>query len=144
MSFYGNIVNYFSAAFKRFKFRNNTENKNSEEYNNVEALLSQDELYFDSTSENYIEYHYKENQETGTKTVDMQLNVNALDEKKVERIIINSLPENNEYPSSYEISSQTTENSEIKKCGEIKYYAKYDENTGNLYIPFIHVKEETE
>lgn len=142
MSFYGNIVNYFSAAFKRFKFRNNTENKDSDNYNNVEALLSQDELYFDSTSENYIEYHYSEN----PKTINMKLNVNALDKKKVEEIIINSLPENNDYPSSYEISSKTTtdENGEIKKCGEIKYYAKYDENTGNLYLPFIHFKEATE
>lgn len=149
MGFYGNIVNYFSAAFKKFKFRDNTtaEKREAEEslYNEVEAALSQDELIFESSNENFIEYHYKEEpseeNDRMIKTMDMQLNVEALREDSTVDIVPQGTEE---YPEAYKIYQDNGENGEHLDRGEIKYYAKYNPNTGNLFIPFIHIKEETE
>ena len=86
MWFYGNIVNYFSAAFKKFKFKsayvknNDTKEYESKEDLIVEALLSQDELIYESGSDNKIEFYYDETAEGDRtiKTMDMRLNVEQL------------------------------------------------------------------
>lgn len=144
MSFYGNIVNYFSAAFKKFKFLNrvvNNEGKLDKESSEVEALLSQDVLTFDSTTDNYIRFIATED-ENNNKTIDMQLNIDALRKDST----VGVMPQGEEnYPSYYEIYQlEKDENGNSLKRGEIKYYAKYNSNNGNLYIPFIYFKEETE
>lgn len=155
MSFYGNIVNYFSAAFKKFKYAKifyskgkktddspGLEEEIKENYP-VEAALSQDELIFDSKSENFIEYHYNEYAEADriVKTMDMQLNVEALREDSTVDIV----PQGEDgYPNSYKIYQDNGNEGEHLERGEIKYYAKYNSNNGNLYIPFIYFKEETE
>ena len=148
MSFYGNIVNYFSAAFKKFNFKKVFYSEGEleleetiEENYPVEATLSQDELIFDSTSENYIEYHYNERKENDRviKTMDMQLNVEALREDST----VDVVPQGEDnYPNFYEIYQDNGNGGNHLKRGEIKYHAKYNSSTGNLYIPFIYVKEE--
>jgi hypothetical protein len=71
----------------------------------------------------------------------MQLNVEALREDSTVKIV----PRGEEnYRSFYEIHQlEKDENNNTLKRGEIKYYAKYNSSTGNLYIPFIYIKEET-
>ena len=133
MSFYGNIVNYFSAAFKKFNFL-----KKDKTSQPVEALLSQDVLTFESTSDNYVDFIVKTDDKQN-KTVDMQLNL----EKIREDLTVQVTPqecEKNMY-SKYDVIQNAPGE---KYKSEIKYYAKYNPTNGNLYIPFIHIisKEE--
>lgn len=134
MSFYGNIINYFSAAFKKFKFKNG-----ETDLGECNPTLSADVLTFDSTGDNYIEYEVKTSGEgsANNKEVNLKLNLDAI--RNDLTVTVESNP-TNDLPESYIIQQ-----GEKNVSKEIKYYAKYDENTGNLHLPFIHFfKEETE
>lgn len=73
MGFYGNIINYFTAAFRRFKF------KKAEKVVEMIPTSTNDQLTFDFSNgdqEAYIDFDYNNDE-----TIDLKLNLEGLKNK---------------------------------------------------------------